>query len=150
MRYVAERGDDVYALDIRGYGGSTRPAAMSQPPEANPPFAGTREAVRDITAAVDYILASRKVGQLSLVGWSWGTTTTAAFAAEQPSKVGRLVLFAPVWLGVQPPNYQGAWRASTREARMSSCSPAAGGPAFRRVISSFSRTPGMKMPPRQW
>jgi pimeloyl-ACP methyl ester carboxylesterase len=116
MQYVAERGYDVYSLDIRGYGGSTRPAAMSQPPEANPPFAGTREAVRDIAAAVDHILAERKVSQLTLVGWSWGTTTTAAFAAEQPSKVGRLVLFAPVWLGVQSPQFKGAYRTSTRES----------------------------------
>jgi len=116
MQYVAERGYDVYTLDIRGYGGSTRPAAMSQPPEANPPFAGTREAVRDIAAAVDYILARRKVSQLTLVGWSWGTTTTAAFAAEQPAKIGRLVLFAPVWLGVNSPQYKGAWRASTHDS----------------------------------
>lgn len=116
MQYVAERGYDVYTLDIRGYGGSTRPVAMSQPPQSNPPFAGTREAVSDIGAAVDHILARRNVEQLTLIGWSWGTTTTAAYAAEQPAKIGKLVLFAPVWLGVQPPSYQGAWRASTRES----------------------------------
>jgi len=116
MDYVAQRGYDVYALDVRGYGGSTRPAAMSEPPEANAPFAGTREAVRDIGAAVDFILRRRGATQLTLIGWSWGTTTTAAFAAEQPAKVGRLVLFAPVWLGVQPPPYQGAYRTSTRES----------------------------------
>ena len=32
MGHLAGRGYDVYALDIRGYGGSTRPASMSQPP----------------------------------------------------------------------------------------------------------------------
>ena len=114
LDYVAQRGYDVYALDIRGYGGSTRPAAMSQPPGANAPFAGTREAVRDIAAAVDFILKRRGVSQLTLIGWSWGTTTTAAFAAEQPARVGRLVLFGPVWLGMRPPPYQGAYRTSTR------------------------------------
>mgnify|MGYP003905604691 CR=1 FL=1 len=36
---------NVFSLDIRGYGGSTRPPAMSQPPEANPPFARTVDAV---------------------------------------------------------------------------------------------------------
>ena len=116
LAYVAARGFDVYALDVRGYGGSTRPAAMSQPPEANPPFARTTEAVRDISAAVDFILKRRGVGQLVLIGWSWGTTTTAAYAAEHPDKVARLVLFAPVWLGVQPPKYQGAYRTSTHES----------------------------------
>jgi len=116
LDYVAQRGYDVYALDIRGYGGSTRPAAMSQPPEANAPFAGTREAVRDIAAAVDFILKRRDATQLTLIGWSWGTTTTAAFAAEQPGKVGRLVLSGPVWLGVRPPPFHGAYRTSTRES----------------------------------
>src|SRR5262245_28362501 len=39
MESLAIAGAEVYALDIRGYGGSTRPLAMSQPPAANPPFA---------------------------------------------------------------------------------------------------------------
>ena len=116
MDYVAQRGYDVYALDIRGYGGSTRPAAMSQPPEANAPFAGTREAVRDIAAAVDFILKRRGATQLTLIGWSWGTTTTAAFAAEQPGKVGRLVLSGRCGWGCGHRHYHGAYRTSTREA----------------------------------
>ena len=116
MSHVAARGYDTYALDIRGYGGSTRPASMSQPPEANAPFAGVRDAVRDIGAAVDYILARRRASRLTLIGWSWGTTTTAAFAARSPDKVGKLVLVSPVWLGVQPPAYQGAYRTSTHDA----------------------------------
>ena len=48
MDFVARRGFDAYCVDVRGYGRSTRTAAMEQPPEANPPFADTREAVRDI------------------------------------------------------------------------------------------------------
>jgi pimeloyl-ACP methyl ester carboxylesterase len=116
MERLARDGFDTYALDLRGYGGSTRPAAMSQPPEANPPFARTADAVRDISAAVDFILARRKATQLTLVGWSWGTTTTAAYAAEHPGKVRALVLVSPVWLGVNPPQYTGAYRTSTRES----------------------------------
>ncbi len=115
MRQLAERGFDVYGLDIRGYGGSTRPGALDEPPEANPPFAGTSEAARDIAAAVAHILKRRGAGALNLVGWSWGTTTTASFAAAQPAQVRRLVLVSPVWLPMQPPNYQGAWRASTHD-----------------------------------
>jgi len=84
---VARDGYDTYALDLRGYGGSTRPPAMSQPPEANAPFARTHEALRDISAAVDFILARRAVKQLTLIGWSWGTTTTAAYAARNPEVV---------------------------------------------------------------
>ncbi len=114
--FVATRGFDVYSLDIRGYGGSTRPASMSQPPGANPPFADAKDAVRDISAAVDYILAQPGARKPTLIGWSWGTTTTAAYAAEHPGKIERLVLVAPVWLGVKPQPYQGAYRVSTYES----------------------------------
>ena len=116
LGYVAQRGYDVYALDVRGYGGSTRPAAMSQPPEQNAPFADTKDAVRDITAAVDFILARRAAARLTLLGWSWGTSTTAAYAAQQPGKVDKLVLFAPLWLGAKAPPFEGAYRTGTREA----------------------------------
>jgi pimeloyl-ACP methyl ester carboxylesterase len=115
MRQLAEAGYDTWALDIRGYGGSTRPPALDEPPEANAPFAGTAEATRDIASAVDHILKRRGVGTLNLVGWSWGTTTTASFAAAQPGKVRKLVLVSPVWLPMQPPPFQGAWRASTHD-----------------------------------
>src|SRR5258706_5743566 len=41
MDYIARAGYDVWLVDVRGYGGSTRPAAMDQPANANPPFATT-------------------------------------------------------------------------------------------------------------
>lgn len=116
MDRIAGDGYDTYALDARGYGGSTRPPAMSQPPEASSPFARTADAVRDISAAVDFILARRQATRLTLIGWSWGSTTTAAYAAQYPDKVQALVLVSPVWLGVQPPKYAGAYRTSTRDS----------------------------------
>src|SRR5262249_59498205 len=41
MEYIAERGYDVYALDLPGYGRSTRPTLMDAPADQNPPFMGT-------------------------------------------------------------------------------------------------------------
>jgi pimeloyl-ACP methyl ester carboxylesterase len=38
MDYIAARGFDVYLLDLRGYGKSTRPPEMDQPAEANAPI----------------------------------------------------------------------------------------------------------------
>ncbi len=116
MDYVAQRGFDAYFVDVRGYGRSTRPAAMEQPPEANPPFADTREAIRDVSAAVSFIQKRRGVPKINLVGWSWGTTTTAGYAAENPDKVEKLVLYAPVWFMPEPPPYQGAYRTGSRES----------------------------------
>lgn len=113
MEHVARRGFDVYFVDVRGYGRSTRPAAMNQPPANSPPFADTRDAVRDISAATDFILKRRSVQRIDLLGWSWGTTTMAGFAAENPSKVERLVLYAPVWYLPSAPPFTGAYRTTT-------------------------------------
>src|SRR2546426_57219 len=57
MDYIAQRGYDVYLMDVRGYGLSTRPLEMSQPATENQPFAHTDVAVRDVGAVVDHILA---------------------------------------------------------------------------------------------
>jgi pimeloyl-ACP methyl ester carboxylesterase len=82
----------------------------------SPPFADTRAAVRDISAAVDFILAQHGVKQLTLIGWSWGTSTTASFAAQHPDKTARLVLVSPMWLGLNPPPFKGAYRTSTHDS----------------------------------
>ena len=117
MDYAAKRGFDAYSVDVRGYGRSTRPAAMSQPPAANPPFAGADDAVRDVGAAVDFILKRRGVPRINLVGWSMGTTFMGKYAAENPGKVQKLVLYAPVWHepALKAPPYSGAYRTGTRE-----------------------------------
>ena len=117
MDHAARRGFDTYLLDIRGYGRSTRPKTMDEPPEKNAPFAGASDAVRDISAAVEFILKRRGVKSLNLVGWSWGTTTMAGYAAANPDKVEKLVLYAPVWHepSLKAPPYQGAYRTGTFE-----------------------------------
>ena len=119
MEHAAKRGFDTYSVDVRGYGRSTRPAAMSQPPADNPPFGGADDAVRDIGAAVDYILKRRGVQKINLVGWSMGTTFMGKYASLNPDKVQKLVLYAPVWhepAWTKAPPYSGAWRAGTRES----------------------------------
>lgn len=108
MEYVARRGYDTYFVDIRGYGGSTRPTTMNQPPDANPPFADTTEAVRDVSAAVDFILKRRNVKSINLVGWSWGTAITGGYTAANNAKVNKLVLYAPLWTLKTPLPISGA------------------------------------------
>ena len=58
MDYIAARGYDVYLLDLRGYGKSTRPKEMSQPPEANGPIVRGDTAVKDIGSAVEFSSAA--------------------------------------------------------------------------------------------
>ena len=98
MDLLANRGFDVYAMDLPGYGKSSRPMQMSQPAEANPPFETTADAVGQYGAVVDYVLKRHGVQKLNVMGWSWGTTIVAGFASEHPDKVERMVLYAPIWL----------------------------------------------------
>jgi pimeloyl-ACP methyl ester carboxylesterase len=98
MELIAARGYDVYLVDIRGYGRSTRPPEMDAPPEANKPIVSTDVAVRDFGAAVDHILKRRDVARINLMGWSWGTAIAGKYTSEHNDKVNRLVLFAPLWI----------------------------------------------------
>jgi alpha-beta hydrolase superfamily lysophospholipase len=59
MDYIAQRGYDVYLMDVRGYGRSTRPPEMSRPATENRPIAHTDVAVKDFGTVVDHILARR-------------------------------------------------------------------------------------------
>ena len=121
MDYIARRGFDVYLLDVRGYGRSTRPPAMDAPAKASPPFANTADARADVDAVVEFIRRDRAIDKLCLIGWSWGCATMGSYAAEHPEKVERLVLFAPGWVrdgpsAADPGGKLGAWRGVTRDA----------------------------------
>jgi pimeloyl-ACP methyl ester carboxylesterase len=102
MDYIAARGYDVYLIDLRGYGKSTRPKEMSDKPEANGAIVRGDTAVNDISTAVDFILARRSIARLNLLGWSWGTTLMATYTTKNPSKVERLALYAPQWIRTTP------------------------------------------------
>lgn len=98
MDYIAQRGYDVYLMDVRGYGRSTRPPEMDQPARENRPIVHTDVAVKDFGTVVDHVLARRGVTKINLIAWSWGTVIAAAYTAQNNDKVERLVLYAPVWL----------------------------------------------------
>ncbi|HEX7811549.1 MAG TPA: alpha/beta hydrolase [Burkholderiales bacterium] len=102
MDYMATHGWDVWLVDLRGYGRSTRPPEMEKPAADNPPIVTTDVAIRDVGAAVDYILKRRGVAKLSLLGWSWGTSIMGAYTAANNDKVEKLVLYAPLWLRNTP------------------------------------------------
>lgn len=114
MAYLAERGMDVFAMDMTGYGRSTRPLVMNdrcnlsaaQQDElfgdhCNPsyPYATTSMASdwHDIDGVVDYIRQLRGVDKVHLVGWSQGGPRAGGYAAQHPEKVGNMVLLAPAY-----------------------------------------------------
>jgi len=101
MDWVAQQGNDVYFVSVRGYGHSTRPREMDEPPMNNSPIVRTDTAARDVGAAVDFIRARRSVDTISLLGHSWGTTIMALYTTMNNAKVHRLALYAPGWLRTQ-------------------------------------------------
>lgn len=117
MQYIAARGYDVYFVDLRGYGGSSRPPEMEQPAADNPAIVRTDTGIRDLAAAIDHVLARRQLSRLDVIGWSWGATIAGAYAAEHNDKVNRLVLYAPQWVRnggtVSDPGTLGAYQTWT-------------------------------------
>jgi pimeloyl-ACP methyl ester carboxylesterase len=118
MDTIAGHGYDVYLMDVRGYGRSTRPGAMDEEPERSAPIVHTDVAVRDFGSVVDHILERRGISRLALLGWSWGGLIAAAFTAQNNDKVERLALYAPLWLReptapLEAEEKLGAWRRIT-------------------------------------
>jgi alpha-beta hydrolase superfamily lysophospholipase len=102
MDYIASRGYDVYLMDVRGYGRSTRPREMERPPKENAPIVNTEVAIADFGTVVDHILARRTVSRINVMGWSWGTVIAGAYAARHSAKIESLVLYAPLWVRQNP------------------------------------------------
>jgi pimeloyl-ACP methyl ester carboxylesterase len=98
MDYIAQRGYDVYLLDVRGYGASTRPAQMDKPAKDSAPFGGTEEAMRDLDAVVEFVKKRNSIEKVNLLGWSWGTTIMQWYTSLNSPKVNKLVLYAPIWI----------------------------------------------------
>ncbi|MBM3343936.1 MAG: alpha/beta hydrolase [Betaproteobacteria bacterium] len=122
MAWMAQQGNDVYFVSVRGYGHSTRPREMDEPPLNNAPIVRTDTAVRDVGAAVDFIRGRRGVDKISLLGHSWGTTIMALYTTQNNAKVHRLALYAPGWIRTQGVSLTdqggelGAYRIVTAEA----------------------------------
>lgn len=121
MDYIAQHGYDVYLVDVRGYGKSTRPPEMDKPTAENEPIVRTETAVKDVGAAVDFILKRRGVSKINLIGWSWGTSIMGWYTAQNNDKVNRLVLYAPAWVRDAPSltdsgGKLGAYRSVSRDA----------------------------------
>jgi len=90
MDFLARGGFDVWAIDIHGYGHSDK---------TDKDWSDVHSAAADLAAAVEYIRRLRGVEKIDLLGWSMGTLRAGLYAMENPDKVAKLVLYAPIWKG---------------------------------------------------
>jgi pimeloyl-ACP methyl ester carboxylesterase len=98
MDHLARNGYDVYLVDFRGYGFSTRPKEMSEPADRNDPLVRTETAVKDVGSAVDFIRKRRGVDKINILAFSWGSRVGGWYTAQNNEKVNKLVLYAPGWI----------------------------------------------------
>jgi pimeloyl-ACP methyl ester carboxylesterase len=118
MASMARINIHAFAVDMIGYGKSSRPSPMDDPrnlsaedqallvPEivshvTEPMFPSQLVTVQSdwdaIDTVVDFIVHRTGLDRVNLVGWSGGGPRIGGYAAHCPEKVGRLVLLAPAY-----------------------------------------------------
>ena len=119
MAYLAERGMDVFSMDMTGYGRSTRPLVMNDrcnlsaaqqeqlfgdSCEPSYPYATTSmdSDWHDIDGVVDYLRELRGVDRVHLVAWSQGGPRSGGYAYRHPDKVHNIVMLAPAYISAFP------------------------------------------------
>lgn len=98
---LAQRGFDVFVMDVRGYGASARPKEMEEPPTANPPLVRSNQAVHDIAAVVNWI-ADRAHRRVALFGWATGGQWTGHYASVYLKNLSALILLNSLYSGNSP------------------------------------------------
>ncbi len=114
MSALARAGFDVFAMDMTGYGFSSRPLmddprylsdadqkvlvpntlpdAQSSTHRSN--LVTSDSETDDINCVVEFICELRGVDRINLIGWSGGGIRTGTYTVRNPTKVDRLVIFA--------------------------------------------------------
>jgi len=119
MVYLADAGFDVFALDLQGYGSSSKPTVMDDPcntspdnqakylvpnplPAPCPPpyphsFGSFATDWDEIDTVVEFIrsLRSNRALKVSLVGWSRGGMRVIGYAALRADNIEKVVALAP-------------------------------------------------------
>lgn len=102
MEDLARAGRSVYAMDVRGWGRSTRPPELAAPPAANPPAVRSDEVVRDIATVVDAVRERRTVERIAILGWATGGHWAAMYTARYPNRISHLIILNSLY-GVDAP-----------------------------------------------
>ncbi|MFN8534789.1 MAG: alpha/beta fold hydrolase [Dehalococcoidia bacterium] len=128
IRSLANRGLSVTTFAIRGYG------------ESDPVDDGysvtTAAAVEDLTTVADW-LAGRGVSKPLVLGWSWGSRISGRWAAANPERVSRLVLYAGALFAGGPPRERPAegFRVNDEQSVLDRLEPEFTDPALAQALA---------------
>jgi pimeloyl-ACP methyl ester carboxylesterase len=119
MAYLADAGFDAFAVDLQGYGNSSKPAVMDDPcntsadnqakylipnplpapcpPRYPHPFGSFATDWDEIDTVVEFIRSLRgdRTLKVNLVGWSRGGMRVIGYAALRPNNVDKVVALNP-------------------------------------------------------
>jgi alpha-beta hydrolase superfamily lysophospholipase len=107
MDYLFKRGLDVYAVECRGYGKSTKPNGLSVTAKAM---------AKDLKSIIATITKRSGVTKVSVVGHSSGGTVLMVAAGMYPELLDRMVLIGTPYKAINP-LFQGYATQVVRTAR---------------------------------
>ncbi len=93
-KFYASNGYNVWRIDYGGYGRSDK--------YENGFDVDTVNASKDIVATLEKICEIQGVKNADIIGWSWGSMTSAQAAIDHPDLVRRMVWMGPCFGGTMP------------------------------------------------
>jgi pimeloyl-ACP methyl ester carboxylesterase len=136
---LAAAGLRVLVMDVRGYGGSTRPAAMSAPPGEHAPLVRSDEVMRDLDAVAGWARA-HGAERVALFGWATGAHWCGMYAALHPERVSHLVMLNGLYGADAPHALMGRGSDLEDRAHPGRFDAAAAG-AYRLATAASLRAP---------
>jgi pimeloyl-ACP methyl ester carboxylesterase len=99
---IAAAGHIVYLMDVRGFGNSAKPAALDATAESAPPAVSSEEALKDVSAVMDWILRRSRGNKVALLGLGAGGHWAALYTVKNSDQVSHLILLNTLY-GVKAP-----------------------------------------------
>ncbi len=93
MELLAQEGFDVFAVDQRGYGRSTKPSEPNVTSEAS---------ASDLKSVIDFIRKHRHIEKVNIVGHSFGGMVAVYLTGMYPECVEKIVLMASPYKAINP------------------------------------------------